>query len=139
MSDQQVLTSLDLNLSDRQEIGPVEAGRHHLRIVKAEFRGISVEGGKIVYDKGARINLVHEVVGEPTADNVYYTLWVPKPDDDEKRQWRAKEAIAAHRELCGLDPDGEVNLQEYVGVEYDALLSLDEENNRNEIEEILAD
>jgi len=124
---------LKLNLKDRQEIKALPKDEYELQITRAEAVDLD-QGNK------ARIQLICEVVGEPAADSIYYTLWYPNEDDSDKQRDRKINYIANFMESLGLDSDvSEIDLDDWIGSKFDAILDIEEYEGteRNRIKKVV--
>lgn len=123
---------LSLNLKDRQEIKALPKDEYELQVMNAE--ALDLDQGK-----KARINVRCEVVGEPTADDVYHTLFYPNEEDSEKQRNRKLNSIADFMEALGLDPDvSEIDLEDWTGQKFTAILDVEEYDGqeRNRIKKV---
>jgi hypothetical protein len=118
------------DLSDIPELGPVAPDTEYdLRIV----------GAKNIQSKrtGREAALfICEILGEENAENVLHSLWLPMESDDASKQktmWRmVKEFLSA----VGLPTDG-FELEDAIGTEFSAILSLGEDDKGRKRNEIL--
>lgn len=120
------------NLSDIPEQKPVPEGEYRLRIVKAT---------EIKSERTGRsgIQFICRVLDDEDAQPVFHSLWLPfDSEDDEKRKtmWRM---VKEFMDAIGVDSSSEPELQDFVGVEFDALLKIDEYEGRvrNEIARVI--
>jgi len=125
----QVLT---VNLADRQEIKAVDKNEYELQIQHAE--AVDLDQGK-----KARISLRCEVLNEPTADDVYYTIFYPNSEDTEKQRNRKLNDISDFLGKIGLDPDAsQIDLDDWIGKKFTAILDKEtyQGRERNVIKQI---
>lgn len=115
--------SLIPNLSDIPELAPVEEGEYDLRVIKAKATSSNNTGRNGVL-------LVCEIVGEDTAENLMHTIWFGNDgkytnDDEDKsnKMWRmVKDFLRA----VGLDESGDIELDDFNGLEFSALLTIND-------------
>lgn len=117
------------DLSNIPELAPVAPDTEYdLKIASAK---------SVTSQKTGRegIMFICEITGEENAEPIFHRLWLPMEGDDDKKQqtmWRMiKEFLAA----VGLPTDG-FEIEDAVGTEFSAILSLtpdDKGRKRNEI------
>ncbi len=118
---------LGLNLSARQEIVVLEKDEYELQILRVMPQDIGPEGEA----KKARLQIICEAVGEPTADDIFHTVWWPNEEDTAKQRNRKMQDIADFMIHLGLDTDvTEINLEEWVGLKFTAILDVKEYEGR---------
>lgn len=114
------------------ELAPVADGEYDLRIMRAKETESKRTGRK-------GIMLIIDIIGEDNADDIIHTLWLPmEADDDDKRKIMLrmiKEFVLA----LGLPEDGSVELDDFIGVDFTAILELEdsEYGRRNNIKRIV--
>ena len=118
--------SLIPNLSDIPDLAPVNPGEYDLRVIKAQTCHSDRTGRNGVL-------LVCDIIGEDEALNLMHTLWFGndgqyKDDDEDKSNlmWRM---IKDFLRAVGLSEDGELNVDDFDGLEFSAELTYNDGTN----------
>ena len=117
---------LSLNMAAREEIKILPHDEYELQISKVMPMDCEADGeGKI--GKKSRLSVICEVIGEPTADDIFHTIFYPNSEDSPKQRNKKMDQIARFMTAIGLDPDvAELNLSDWVGCKFMAILDEDE-------------
>lgn len=124
--------SLLPNTSDIPELSPVEPGEYDLRIIRAKETQSNRTGRK-------GIMLIHDIIGEDNAEDLIDTIWLPMDTDDEDKKKTMLRMIKERVLALGLPDDGSVELDDFIGTEFAAILELEDSDfgRRNNIKRIL--
>lgn len=110
------------SLSDIPDLGPVEEGEYELRIKK----GKDTISGKT---NRPGIMLSIEVVEEPLAETIFETLWFPMEGDDPDKAQTMWRMIKEFMTNLGMDTSVENGPEDFTGIEFRALLGLEDDQN----------
>ena len=78
---QETFSFADLNLASTPDMAPVAAGEYLLSLRSIEKKTYDKDG-----KSGSFLNIRFEIEGQPTAPDVYHTLFLPKASDTEKQR-----------------------------------------------------
>jgi len=132
---------LSLNLRDREEITVLPDNEYELQILRASAIDVTPDPATGKVGKKARIQVIVEAIGEPTSDDIFYTIFYPNDEDTPKQRNKKIDAIARFMEKIGLDPDvTELSLNDWIGCKFTAILGEDEYEGqaKNVIKKIVA-
>lgn len=121
------------DLSTIPDQGPVAEGEYSLKITKAKDNKSDRTGRE-------GLLFVVNVQGEPEAESIFHTLWFPFEHEDADKQQTMWRMVKEFIEAIGMDSSAEPEAQDFQGVEFEALLGLEEDNNgrpRNVIKRVI--
>jgi len=84
--------------------------------------------------------LICEIIGEANADNLIDTMWFPMFSDDEAKKTTMLRMLKDKLLALGLPDDGSVQLEDFIDLNFTALLEYEELPNqrpRNRIKKIV--
>lgn len=125
------------NLSDVPEIKPVMEGEYDLRITGVQTKMTNGDPAKGKLPR-PMINLTIEVIGEPNADIIFHSLFMPIESDQERTKTKMLGDIKVWAEACSLPLDG-LNVHDFMNSEIRAYVIQDEWNGqvRNQIKTLV--
>jgi len=124
---------LNYDVGDSIDFEPVPADTEAKVRIRSADRKHAEEG---------RIQIILELLEFPNADDVFYTLWVPRKDDDEKQRRRTSIGLRKFYRAFGIDYSQPVNInQDVIGATAWAILTTEEWEGvpRNKIKTFIAE
>lgn len=110
------MTFIDMNLGDVPEVELLPEDRYTVRIEDAEMK----QGGP---GKADRISIRVTVDGHPNTDTIFHSLFLPGPDDDDRKRNFKLRAIMKFCDIFEIPyKSSGFNIEEFPGSAADVLI-----------------
>jgi hypothetical protein len=120
------MSFINEDTSNVPELAAVPEGEYEVRLVNADVKN-SKKGLPMVEAK-------LDIPSEPTSDDIYHYIMLPTQGDTEKQKIRKQQNLKEFKAAFGMPQSGPVNLEDYAGTKGWALLSEEENDQTNKMQ-----
>lgn len=110
------------SLSEIPEQAPVEEGEYRLKITKAKEAKSGNTGRE-------GLMLICSVTDEENAEPIFHRLWFPFEHEEKEKQTTMWRMVKEFMEAIGLDSSAGAGPEDFQGVEFDAMIGLEQDDN----------